>query len=177
MSQRRPGRNWTVTPRDVFWFATAELIFTSSGTRKNPWSSEDETLSLTKKFNNSSTTIELEEPEVIINLLLTTHLQASLTETAMATNFSTTFRSDQVGAQLATDKPIEPAEQTSQPLQQLLQISQAVQQLLRQSEQLTKGTFLSKAMLAQKKEVQHADASGDEPRSYQEAINSSKQDL
>ena len=50
------------------------------------------------------TTIELEEPEVIINSLLTTHLQASLTETAMATNFSPTTDINQVGAQPATDK-------------------------------------------------------------------------
>ena len=32
-------------------------------------------------------------------------------------------------------------------------------------------------MLAQEKEVRHVKASGDEPCSYQEAINSSKQDL
>ena len=56
------------------------------------------------------TTIELEEPEVIINFLLTTPLQASSTETATATDFSTTTNTNQVGAQLATNKPIEPAE-------------------------------------------------------------------
>ena len=59
------------------------------------------------------TTIELVEPEVIINLLLTTHLQASSTETATATDFSTTTNTDQVGTRPATNKPIEPAEQTS----------------------------------------------------------------
>ena len=32
-------------------------------------------------------------------------------------------------------------------------------------------------MLAQEEEVQHVKASGDEPRSYQKAINSSEQDL
>ena len=32
-------------------------------------------------------------------------------------------------------------------------------------------------MLTQEKEVQHADASGDKPRSYQKSINSSKQSL
>ena len=112
------------------------------------------------------TTIELEEPKVIINPLLTTHLQASLTETAMATNFSTTTDTDQVGAQPATNEPIEMAEQTSQPVRQLLQTSQPVQQLLWQSEQLTKSTFPSRAMLAQEEEVQHVEASGDEPHSY-----------
>ena len=66
------------------------------------------------------TTIELEEPGVIINPLLTTHLQALSTETAMATNFSTTTNTDQVEAQPATKKPIEPVEQTSQPVRQLL---------------------------------------------------------
>ena len=67
------------------------------------------------------TIIELEEPKVIINPLLTTHVQASSTETAMATNFSTTTNTNQMEAQPATNKPIEPAEQTSQPVQQLLQ--------------------------------------------------------
>ena len=43
-------------------------------------------------------TIELEEQEVIINPLLTTDLQASLTKTATATNFSTTTDTNQVGA-------------------------------------------------------------------------------
>ena len=124
-----------------------------------------------------STTIELKEPEIIINLLLTTHLQASSTETAMATNFSTTTNTNQVGAQPATDKLIKPAKQTSQPVQQLLQTSQPVQQLLRQSKPSTKGTFPLQAMLAQEEKVQHVKASGDEPRSYQEAINSLKQDL
>ena len=69
------------------------------------------------------TTIELEESEVIINPLLITYLQASSTEMAMATSFSTTTNIDQVGAQPATDKPIEPAEQISQPVRQLLQTS------------------------------------------------------
>ena len=32
-------------------------------------------------------------------------------------------------------------------------------------------------MLIQEEEVRHADASGDEPRSYQEAMNSSEQSL
>ena len=32
-------------------------------------------------------------------------------------------------------------------------------------------------MLAQEEEIQHVKASSDEPRSYQEAINSSEQDL
>ena len=123
------------------------------------------------------TTIELEELAVIINLLLTTHLQASSTEMAMATNFSITTDTDQVGAQPATDKPIEPAEQTSQPVRQLLQTSQPVQQLLQQSEQSTKGTFSLGAMLAQEVEVQHVKAFGDEPCSYQEEINSLEQDL
>ena len=76
------------------------------------------------------TTIKLKEPEIIINSLLTTYMQASLTETAMATNFSTTTNADQVGAQPATNKPIELAEQTSQPVQQLLQTLQPVQQLI-----------------------------------------------
>ena len=116
-------------------------------------------------------------PEVIINSLLTTHLQASSKETATATNFSTTTNTDQVGAQPATNKQIEPAEQTSQLVQQLLQTSQPIQQLLRQSKQSTKGTFSSKAMLAQEEKIQHVEASGDEPRSYQEAINSSERDL
>ena len=44
------------------------------------------------------TTIKLVEPEVIINPLLTIHLQASSTKTAKATNFSTTTNIDQVGA-------------------------------------------------------------------------------
>ena len=123
------------------------------------------------------TTIELEKPEVIINSLLTTHLQALSTETATATNFSTTTNTDQVGAQPATNKPIELAEQTSQPVQQALQTSQPVQQLLRQSKQSTKGTFLLRAMLAQEEEVRYVKASGNELRSYQETINSLEQDL
>ena len=104
-------------------------------------------------------------------------MQASLTETATATNFSTTTDTDQVGAQLATDKSIELAEQTSQPVRQLLQTLQPVQQLLQQSEQSTKGTFPLRAMLAQGEEIRHVETSGDEPHSYQEAINSSDQDL
>ena len=51
---------------------------------------------------NPPTTIELKEPEVIINSLLTIYLQALLTETATATNFSTTTDTNQVGAQPAT---------------------------------------------------------------------------
>ena len=123
------------------------------------------------------TTIKLEEPEVIINPLLTIHLQASSTETTTATNFSTTTNTDQVGAQPATNKLIKLAEQISQPLQQLLQTSQPIQKLLQQSEQSTKGTFPLRAMLAQEKEIQHVEASGDEPCSYQEAINSLQRDL
>ena len=70
-------------------------------------------------------------------------------------------------AQPATNKPVEPAEQ----------ILQLVQQLLQQSERSIKGTFPLQAMLAQEKKVQHVKAFGDEPCSYQEAINFSKQDL
>ena len=95
----------------------------------------------------------------------------------MATNFSTITDTNQVGAQPATDKPIELAEQTSQPLRQLLKTSQPVQQLLQQSKQSTKNTFFSRAMLAQEEEIRPVKASDDEPRSYQEAINSSEQDL
>ena len=46
----------------------------------------------------------------------------------MATNFSTTTDTDQVGAQSLTNKLIELAEQTLQPVQQLLQTLQPVQQ-------------------------------------------------
>ena len=110
------------------------------------------------------TTIKLEKPGVIINPLLTIHLQASSIEMAMTTNFSTTIDINQVKAQPTTNKSIESAEQTLQ----------LVQQLLQQSKQSTKSIFSLRAMLAQKKEVQHVKASGDKPRSYQKAINSSE---
>ena len=58
------------------------------------------------------TTIELKEPEIIINPLLTTHSKALLTETATATDFSTATDTNQVKAQSAINEPIEPAEQT-----------------------------------------------------------------
>ena len=96
------------------------------------------------------TAMKQEEPVVIINLSLTSYSQALPTETT--NNSSPTINADQVGAQFATIKPIEPAKQTSQP----------VSQLLRCSKQTTKGTFLSQVMLGQEKEVQHVEVFGDE---------------
>ena len=116
-------------------------------------------------------TINQATKEVIIEPLLTTQAQLLHTDDTV-----TTDDIDLVGAQLESIKPIEMEEQqmtmTTQP-----QISQPIRQILRQSKQTTKRTFLLQAMLTQEEEVQHADAFGDEPRFYQEAINSSEQSL
>ena len=81
-----------------------------------------------------------------------------------------------MGAQLEFIKLIETEEQqTTMTIQ--LQISQPIWQTLQWSEQNTEETFLLQAMFTQEEEVQHADASSNEPRSYQKAMNSSEQSL
>ena len=116
-------------------------------------------------------TINQATREVIIEPSLTAQAQLLRTDDTV-----TTDDIDSVRAQLESIEPIEIEEQQMIIITQL-QISQPHWQILQQSKQTTKGTFLLQAMLTQEEEVQYANASGDEPCSYQEAINSSKRSL